>query len=105
MCGVQCDNTHSFFEAFNVWPDLFDDTCQFMPKQCRRHNHPGMVATLVHLQIGTAGQSYLHLDQHFPFVQLRDRHLLNLHVLFAVEDGCCHVSVHSMNPSMRCPVE
>ena len=101
--GVQRHHAHALLEALDVGPDLFDDTCQFVAKQRRRHNHAGMVAPLIHLQIGAAGQGNLHLDQNFPFAQLGNRHLLDLYVLFAIEDRRCHISVHSKSPSISCP--
>ena len=50
-----------------------------------------MVAALVDLQVGAAGQRHLYLDQHFALFQLGDRHLLDFDVLFAVEDRRRHV--------------
>ena len=102
---VQRDHTHALLESFDVGPDLFDDPGQFMAEQRRRHNHAGVVAPLIDLQIGTASQGHLHLDQHFPFIQLGNRHLLDFDVLFAVEDRRCHVSVHAMSPSISYPAE
>ena len=62
-----------------------------------------MIATLVDLQIGTAGQRDLHFDQHFTIANPRDGHSFNLHVLFAIEDGRCHLSVHVLLPSHELP--
>ena len=93
-----------FLNPLTFGPDLFDDTSQLMAKQRRRHNHAGMIAALIHLQVRPAGQGNLHLDQYFAFTQLRDRNLLDLYVLFAVEDRRCHISVHA-SPSISCPAE
>src|SRR4051794_10864258 len=53
-----------------------------------------MIPTLINLQVRSACQRNLNLDQNFTLCHSRNRHFLNLHVLFAVEDGCCHMSVH-----------
>ncbi len=103
--GVQRHHAHALLEAPDVGANFFDDAGQFVAKQRRRHDHARVIAALIDLQIGTAGQGHLHLDQHFPFVQRGDRHPFDFDVLFTVEDRRCHLSVHSTGPSIRCPAE
>src|SRR5436190_11489133 len=62
-----------------------------------------MIATLVDLQVGSAGQGDLHFDQHFPVAYPGNRYFFNLHVLFAIEDRCCHLTVHARLPSPEPP--
>ena len=49
-----------------------------------------MISALEDFEIGTAGQRNLNLDQNLTFGQVRDRDLLDLHVLLTVEDGGLH---------------
>jgi hypothetical protein len=76
-------------------PDFLDRARQFMPEQRRRHNHAGVIAPLIHLQIRAAGQRHVDLDQNFALSHTRDRHSFNLDVFFAVEDGSRHLAIHS----------
>ena len=62
-----------------------------------------MISALVDLKIGAAGERHLHLDEYFTFTDGRNRDLLNLYVLFTVEDSGCHVSIHSASPSHMLP--
>ena len=87
---VQRDYAHALLECLDARPDFFDHAGQLVPKQCRRYDHLGVIASLVDLEIGATSESDLDLDQDFAFAHARDRHLLDLHVLFAVEDGGCH---------------
>ena len=50
---------------------------------CQQHDHPRVVAPTVHLHVGAARQCHLHLYQHFPFADLRYRHLFDAYILFA----------------------
>ena len=62
-----------------------------------------MIAALIDLEIGAASKSDLHLDQDFTIAYARYRHLLDLHVLFAVEDGGCHFpcqNLGSLSPGL-----
>jgi hypothetical protein len=59
-----------------------------------RDDHARVVSAFIDLEIGAAGQSDLDFDKHLTTAGMRDRHFLNLHVLFAVEDGGCHFPVH-----------
>src|SRR5262249_43417978 len=82
-------------------PDFLNHAGQFVTKQRRRHDHARVIAALKDLEIGAAGQSHVHLHQHFPALQRGDGHFLNLHVLLAVEDRRCHLSFHSaFSPSI-----
>jgi hypothetical protein len=58
------------------------------------NDHAGVVAALIHLEIGAAGERDLDLDQHLALFDARDGYSFNFEVFFAVEDGSCHFSVH-----------
>ncbi len=92
-----------FLKPRTPCPDFFDHSGQFMSKQRRRDDHARVIATLVDLQVGAAGQGDLHFDQYFPVAYPRDGHFFNLYVLFAIEDGRCHLSVHARLPSHELP--
>ena len=62
-----------------------------------------MVAPLVNLQVGAAGERDLHLDQDFAFPHPGNGYLFNLDVFFAVQDGSGHFSVHCESPSHVLP--
>src|SRR5213078_91950 len=66
----------------------------FVPKQRRWNDHARVIAALVNLEVGAASQCRLHLDEDFAFLHTGNRHLLDLDVLFAVEDGGCHLASH-----------
>src|SRR5256885_1581297 len=72
-------------------------------KQRRRDDHARVVATLIDLQVGSAGQRDLHFDQYFPVTYAGNRHFFNLQILFAIEDCCCHLTVHARLPSPEPP--
>ena len=101
--GIQRHHPHAFFEAAHSVPDFFNHAGQFVSEQRRRDNHARVIAALVDLQVGAAGQCDLHFDQYFPIANPRDGHSFNLHVLFAIEDGGCHLSVHARLPSHELP--
>ena len=100
---VERHHAHALLEAAYAVADFFDDTCQFMPKQRGRNNHARMVAALVDLQVGAAGQRHLDLDQDLAFAHARNRDLFDLDVLFAIEDRRRHFSVHFEFPSQALP--
>ncbi len=92
---VERDHAHALLEAAHAFPDLLDRARQFMAEQRRRHDHAGVIAPLVHLQIRAAGKRHVDLDQNFAFAHRRDGHSFNLDVFFAVEDGSRHLAIHS----------
>ena len=55
--GVQRHHPHALLEAAHARPDFFDHAGQFVPEQRRGHDHARMVAALIDLQIGAAGQA------------------------------------------------
>ncbi len=91
--GIQCDNLHALLESANAGADYFDDSGEFVSEQGGRNDHAGVVAALIDLEVGAASQCDLHLDQYLAILDVGDGNLLNFHVLFTVEDGCCHLSV------------
>ena len=85
--GIQSDDAHTLFESPDAVADFFDDSSQFVAEESGRNDHASMIAALVALQVGSARQRYLHLDQHFPIAYTGNRNLLNLKILFAVKDA------------------
>src|SRR6185312_9083565 len=63
-----------------------------MPEQSRRHDHACMITTLVNLEVSPTGQGNVHLHQDLTAFQSGNRHLLDLYVLFAIEDSRCHLA-------------
>ena len=100
---IQRHYPHALAESATFGTVSSIDARQLVPEQRGRNDHPGMISTLIHLEIGAAGQCHLHLDEYFAFTDGRNRYPLDLHVLFAVEDGGCHLSVHSLIPSHVLP--
>ena len=92
--GIQRNHSHAALEAPNSRPDFLDNTCQFMAEQCGGHDHARVVSALINFQIGSASQCYLYLHQYFTLTHARDRDFFDFHVLFTVEDGSGHLSVH-----------
>src|SRR6185369_4337022 len=84
-------------ESFNTGTDFFDHSGEFVPEQSGGHDHARMIAALVHLQVGAAGKGYRHLHQNFAISHPRNWYPFNLYVLFAIEDGGCHLSVHYLS--------
>ena len=56
-----------------------------MAEQGGRHNHAGVIAALIHLQIRAASESHLHFDEHFALSHARDGHSFDLEIFFAVK--------------------
>ena len=97
--GVEGDDAHALLEAVDSGADFLDDSGQFVAEQSRGNDHAGVVAALVHLEIGAAGQCDLDLDQNLAVSHARDGNFFNLKVFFAVQDGSGHFSVHCWLPS------
>jgi hypothetical protein len=53
-----------------------------------------VVAALINLEIGAAGESDLYFDEDLSLLDARDGHTFNLEIFFAVQDGGGHFSVH-----------
>jgi hypothetical protein len=49
-----------------------------------RHDHAGVIAALIYLEIGAAGESDLHFDEDLSLFDARDGHSFNLEIFFAV---------------------
>ena len=76
---------------------------EFAAKERGRNDHPRVVSAPVHFDVGTAGECDLHLDEDLTVVEAGNRHSFDLHVLFAIEDGSCHLFVHDELPSQALP--
>jgi hypothetical protein len=53
-----------------------------------------MVSPLIDLQVCATRKRYLYFDQDLALAYAGDGYLFNFDVLFTVEDGCGHASVH-----------
>src|SRR6266852_8486226 len=100
---VECNHAHTLLEATHSFTDFLDRAGQFMPEQRRRHNHAGVIAPLIHLQIRAASEGHVDLHQNFAVTHAWDRHFFNLDVFFAVKDGSRHLAIHSWCPSHALP--
>jgi hypothetical protein len=98
-CGIERDHAHTLPEAVDAFTDLFHDSSEFVAKESGRNNHAGVIAALVHLEIGSAGEGDLNFDENFPLIDPGDGHSFNFDIFFAVQDGGGHFSVHLLIPS------
>src|SRR5580658_9007258 len=71
---IQRDYAHALLEAVDTLANFLDHSGQFVSEQGGRHNHAGVVAALIHLEIGAAGESDLYLDQDLAFFHARNWH-------------------------------
>jgi len=70
---------------FGLWTsNLADDTCEFVAKDCRRHDHPRVIAAFEHLQVRAARQRRLNIDANFTGFKRAGRDLLNFDLFLAV---------------------
>ena len=76
--GVQRDDAHALLEAVDAGADFFDDSGQFVAEQRGRNDHAGVIAALVHLEVGAAGQGDLDLDQNLAVTHARDGDFFDL---------------------------
>jgi hypothetical protein len=91
---IEGDNLHALLEAVDAFAHLFDNSGEFVAEEGRRNDHAGVVATLIDLEIGPAGESDLYFDEYLTLFDAGDRHSFNLEIFFAVQDGGGHFSVH-----------
>ncbi len=96
--GVQGYDAHALLETIDPGADFLNYAGQFVAEQGGRNDHAGMVATLVHLKIGAAGQGDLYFDQNLAVSHARDGYFFDLEVFLAVQDGGGHFSVHGFLP-------
>ena len=89
---VQGNNLHTAAKIAHARPNFFNHAGKFVSEQRRRHNHARVVAALVDLEVGPAGKRHVHLHQHLAGFERGNGHLLDLDVLFAIEDCSCHLS-------------
>ena len=97
--GIERHHAHTFLEAMHAFAYFLDDAGQFMSEERRRNDHSGVVATLIHLEVGAAGESDLDFDEYFTLFHAGNRHSFNLEIFFAVQDGGRHFSVQCELPS------
>ena len=97
--GIERHHAHALLEAVHALADFLDYAGQFVAEERGRDDHAGVVAALIDLEIGAAGESDLDFDQHFALFHARDGHSFNLEIFFAVQDGGRHFSVHCLLPS------
>ena len=92
--GVEGDDLHALLEAVDAFADFLDDSGQFVAKEGGRDDHAGVVAALINLEIGAAGEGDLYFDENLTLLDSRDRYSFNFEIFFAVQDGGGHFSVH-----------
>ena len=63
--GIERHHAHTLLEAVHAFANFLDDAGQFMAEERRRNDHAGVVATLIHLEVGAAGESDLDFDEYF----------------------------------------
>ncbi len=73
--GIQRHHPHALLESAHARADLLDHSRQFVPEQSRRNDHAGVIAALVNLEVGAAGQGDLHFDENFAIPYVRDGNL------------------------------
>ena len=82
--GVERDDAHALLEAVDAGADFFDDSGQFVAEKGGRDDHAGVVAALVDLEIGAAGESDLDFDEDLAIAYARDGYFFNFEIFFAV---------------------
>src|SRR5579864_1687125 len=92
--GIQRDYAHAFFESANTRTNVFDGASEFVTEEGWGHDHSRVIPALIDLEIGAAGERDLDFDEELAIAHVGDGNLLDLHVLFAVEDGCGHLASH-----------
>ena len=83
-----------FLKLWHALADFLDHAGQFVAEERGRHDHAGVIAALINLEVGAAGERHLHLDQHLALFHARDGYSFNFQIFFAVQDGSRHFSIH-----------
>lgn len=81
-------------KAGYAWPNLCDDTGQFVAEGDGRPQHHGMVAPAVDLEVGSAGESGDDAHDDLTGSSPRCRYTLQSKVFFAVQYRRNHVRRH-----------
>jgi hypothetical protein len=76
--GIERDHALTFFESVNAFADFLNDPGEFVSEERRRDDHASVIAALVDLEVGAAGERHLHFDQDLAFFHARDRYTFNL---------------------------
>ena len=64
--------------------DFVDDTCEFVAKDGRRHDHLRVITAFEHLQVRATSQRGFNINPHFTGLKCAGRNLLDLDVFLAV---------------------
>src|SRR6266849_522310 len=91
--GVGRHHAHALAEVADAQAYLGNLSGQLVSEERRRNNHPGVIATTINLKIGATGECGMHLHQNLAFAQSRNGDLLDLDILFAVENSGGHGAV------------
>ena len=91
------DHGRARLDALHPRPHLLDDPGHLVAEDRGRGDHPRVVAAPVDLEVGAAGERHLGAEEHVPGLQAGDVHLLDPHVLAAVEHGGLHPSGHRLS--------
>ena len=100
---VESNDSLTLAEAAHASAKLLDGAGEFVSEQGRWNDHPGVVSALVDLQIRATGERDVNLDENFAVANAWNGNLLDLDILFSVEDCRRHLSVHSQIPSLTLP--
>src|SRR5581483_3185962 len=88
---VERDHALAAAEVSDPMAGFRNHAGQLVPEQRGRNDHARVVAALVDLQVGAAGEGNFDFDQDLAVFDARNGDALNLYVLFTVEDGCGHL--------------
>ena len=96
--GIEGDDAHALLETIDAGADFLDHSGQFVAEESRGNDHGvGVVAPLVHLQVGAAGECNLHFDEDLAVTDAGDGDFFDFQIFFAVQDGSGHFSVHCVS--------
>src|ERR1700693_2997046 len=75
--GVECDHAHALFEGVDAFAYLLDHSGEFVAEEGGRDDHAGVIAALIHLEVGAAGERHLHFNQDLALFDARDGNSFN----------------------------
>src|SRR5580698_11499672 len=98
---VQSDNAVAGRKVRYSCTGLNHRAGKLMPEQCRRHDHPRMIAAAKNLQVGSAGESRPYLHNQFAGVGLRGRDTFDANVLASVKNCGLHGGAAVINRGLN----
>jgi hypothetical protein len=91
---IRGDYALAYMKSGDAFADGGYVACQFVAKQCRRHNHLGVIATPEHFDVRAARERCPDANQDFARAHGRNRHRFQAHIFLAVEDCRSHRRAH-----------